>query len=96
MVAHEVISDKDYVLRGATATAVDLSKFGTISGKKYGEPLDDSVCVCGFEKTLSTGQLIDFGDPVHPVMDRMEHLSTRHLVHSRMFSLFFVTNFLTA
>ena len=48
---------------------VDFSKFGTISGKKYGEPLDDPVCVCGFEKALLARQLIDFGDPIRPVMD---------------------------
>ena len=44
--------------------SVDLSKFGIVSEKKYGGPLDDPVCVCGFEKALSAGQLIDFGDPV--------------------------------
>ena len=62
MAAHNVTSDKDYVLCGATAMAVDLSKLGTISGKKYGEPLNDPVCVCGFEKDLSAGKLIDFSD----------------------------------
>ena len=48
MVAHDVISDKDYVLRGVAAMVVDLSKFGTISDKKYGEPVGDPVCVCAF------------------------------------------------
>ena len=45
MLAHDTTSDKDYVLRGAIAMAIDLSKFGIISGKKYGEPLDDPMCV---------------------------------------------------
>ena len=82
MVAHDVISDKDYVLHGAAAMIVEFSKFGSISGKKYEEPLVDPVCVCGFEKTLLAGQLIDFGDPVRPVMDCIEQLYTRQLVHS--------------
>ena len=33
IVAHDTILDKDYVLRGVAAMAVDLSKFGTISGR---------------------------------------------------------------
>ena len=74
---------------------VDFSKFGTISGKKYGEPLDDPVCVFGFEKAHSARQLIDFGDIVLAVIDFIEQLSTRQLVHSRIVSLFFVTYFLT-
>ena len=32
MVAHDTTLDKDYVLRVAAAMAVDLCKFGTISG----------------------------------------------------------------
>ena len=77
MIAHSMNLNKDCVLRGASAMTVDLSKFGSISGKKYEEPLGDPVCVCGFEKALSAGQLIDFGDPVRPVMDCIEQLSTR-------------------
>ena len=57
--------------------SVDLSKVGIVSGKNYGEPLDDPVCICGFERALSARQLIDFGDWVRPVMDCIEHLSTR-------------------
>ena len=75
---------------------VDLNKLGSISGKKYGEPLDDPVCVCSFEKVLLAEELIDFGDPVRPMMDCIEQLSKRQLVHSRMISLFYVTKFLTA
>ena len=77
MFAHDTKSDKDYVLSGEAAMAVD-----------------DPVCVCGFEKALSAGQLINFGDPVCSVMDCIEQLSTRKLVHSRMVSIFFVTKFL--
>ena len=55
MIVHDTTSNKDYFLRGAAAGVIDLSKLGPVSGKKYGEPLDDPVCVCGFEKTLSTG-----------------------------------------
>ena len=62
MVTHDTTSGQGCFLRGAEAMSVDLSKFGIISGKKYGELLDDPVCVCGFEKALSAGQLIDFGD----------------------------------
>ena len=64
MVAHDTTSNKDYILRVAAAMAIDLSNFATISGKKCEEPLDDRVCVCGFEKALSAGQLIYFGDRV--------------------------------
>ena len=95
MVAYDVISNKEYVLRGATAMVVDFSQFGSISRKRYGEPLGDLVCFCVFEKALLAGQLVDFGDPVHPVMNCIEKLSTRQLVYSQMVSLYFVTRFLT-
>ena len=58
--------NKDCRLRGASAMTVDFGKLGTISGKKYGEPLEDLVCVCGFENALLTGQLIERGDPDRP------------------------------
>ena len=32
MVVYDVVSDKDYVLRGAVAMVVDFSKLGSISG----------------------------------------------------------------
>ena len=82
MVAHGMLLDKDYVLCDAAAMAVDLSKLGSISEKKYEEPLDDHVCVYSFEKALSAGQLIDFGDSVRPAMDCIEQLSTHQLVLS--------------
>ena len=75
---------------------VELSRFGIICGRKYGKPLDDPVCVCGFKTALSIGKLIDFGDLTRPVMDCIEQLSTRQPVHSRLVSLFLVTMFLTA
>ena len=54
------------------------------------------MCVFGFEKALSARQLIDFGDPVRPVMYYIKQLSTRQHVHSQMVSLLSVTKFLTA
>ena len=69
MVAHDTTSNKDCVFRDAAAIAIDLSKLGSVSGKKYGEPLGDPICVCGFKKALSVGQLIDFGDPARRVKD---------------------------
>ena len=96
MVAHDVISNKDYVLRDAAAMVDDFSKLGNISVKKYEAPLADPVGVCGFEKALSAGQLIYFGDPVRPVMDCIEQLSTSQIFHSRVVSLYIVTRFLTA
>ena len=96
MIAHNSTSIEDCILRGASAMTTNLSKLGTISSKKHGEPLDDSLCVYGFEKVLSAGQFIDFGDPVRPVMDCIEQLCTRQLVRSRMGSLFFITKFLRA
>ena len=74
---------------------IDLSKLGSKSDKKHGEPLDYPVCVCRFDKALSAGQLIDFGGPVRPVIDCIEHFPTHQLVHSRVVSLYFVTRFLT-
>ena len=56
MVAHTMKLNRDCALRGASAMTIDLGKSGSISGKKYGEPLDDPVCVCGFEKILSAGK----------------------------------------
>ena len=82
MVAHTTKLNKDCALRGALAMVIDVSKLGIISDTKYGEPLDDAVCVCGFEKSLSAGQLIDFGDTVRPEMYCIEQLSTRQLVHT--------------
>ena len=71
-VVHEVISSKDYVFHGAATMVVDLSKYGSISGKKYEEPLGDAVSVCGFENALSAGQLFDFGDAVGLVLECIE------------------------
>ena len=85
-----------FLLRGAAAMVVDLSKFSSVSGNKYGEPLGDPACVYGFEKAFSVGKLIDFGDLLHPVMDCIEKLSTHQPVHSEIVSLFFITKFLTA
>ena len=48
MVAHDLRSDKDYVLLGAAEMSVDLCKLDNISGRRCGEPLDDHVCVYGF------------------------------------------------
>ena len=72
MIAHDTTSNKDCFFRGAAAMVVDISKLGSVSGKKYGEPLGDPVCVCSFEKAILAVQLIDFGDPVRPVMDCIE------------------------
>ena len=67
------------------------------SDRKFGELLGgESIRICGFEKVLSTGQLIDFGDPARPVMDYIEQLSARQLVDSGTVSLFSVNNLLTA
>ena len=45
MVAHDMTSDRDNLLRDAAAMAVDLNNFDIMFGKKYGEPSDDPVCV---------------------------------------------------
>ena len=81
MVGHDMKSNNDCVFRSASAMTADLSKFDTESGKKYGDPLGDPVCVCGFEKALSARQLIEFDDQVRPVMVFIEQLSTRQLVY---------------
>ena len=95
-VAHQSTCNKDSFFRGETVIAVDFSSFDCLSEKEYGEPLDEPIFVCGFEKALSAGLLIDFGDPTRPVTDCIEQLSTRQLIHSRMVLLYFVTKFLTA
>ena len=69
---------------------------GCIFGKKYGEPFVDPVRICSLEKALSAEQLIDLGDPIRPVMDCIEQLYTRYLVHSRVVSLYFITKSPTA
>ena len=96
MIAHQPLSNKDKSLRGVAKMAVDFSKLGCLSGQKYGEQLFEHVRVSGFEKILSVGQSIDFGDPVRPVMDYIEQLSTRQLVYSRKGSLLFMNKYLTA
>ena len=60
MVAHDMTSDEDCFLLRATTMSVDLSKLVIVSTKTYGEPLDNPVCVCGFEDALSAGHLIGF------------------------------------
>ena len=55
MVAYNTKLNSNCALRGASAMKFDLSKFGSIPCMKYVEPLDDPVCVCGFEKALSAG-----------------------------------------
>ena len=62
MNAHKSSCDKDSLFCGTRAMAVDLNKFGCLLNFKYGEATGELVCACGFEKTLSAGQLIDFGD----------------------------------
>ena len=96
MVAHDVITSMDYIFRGASAIVFDLSKFGSLSGKKYDGSFGDTVCVCCFEKALSDGQLIDFGDSACPVRDCIEQLPRRQSVHSKMVSFYFIAKFLTA
>ena len=76
--------------------AIDLSNIGCLSGQRYGVPLGELVCVYGFEKTLSSGQLIDFGFSTRPVMDCIEKLSIRQTAHSRMVLVFFINKYLTA
>ena len=68
-IAHKSLHSKDNFFRGAAEIAVDFSEFGCFSDKNYGEPLGEPIKVCGFEKALSAGQLIDFGEPASPVMD---------------------------
>ena len=77
MVAHDTISDEHYVLCDAAVMAVDLSKFSIIDGSKYGEPLYDPVCACGFEKALLARKLIYFGDQARQLTDLFELLFTR-------------------
>ena len=43
MVAHTTKLDKDCAFRGSSAMKIDLSKLGSIPGKKYGELLNDPV-----------------------------------------------------
>ena len=50
----------------------DFSTFGSMSLQKYREPRGEPVCVRVFEKTLSAGKLIEFGDPVRSVIDYSE------------------------
>ena len=69
MIAHQSFLNKDYFPRGADSRVVDFSRFGCLSDQKYGESFDELVIVCSFQKTLSAGQLIEFGDPVRSVMD---------------------------
>ena len=54
------------------------------------------MCVCRVKKALSAGQLFEFLDLVHPVLDCIEQLSKRELVHSRIVSLYSVARFLMA
>ena len=49
MISQDTTSNNDWFIRGAAAVAVELSKLGSVSRKKYGEPLVDHVFVCGFE-----------------------------------------------
>ena len=69
MIAHSSLPNKDNFLRFVAAMAFDFSKIGCLSGQKYGESLGGPVSVCSFEKALSGGQLIEFGNPVRPVMN---------------------------
>ena len=52
MVPYHTTLNKDCVLRGEAAMAVDLSTFRTVFGKNNGELLDDPVFVCCLEKSL--------------------------------------------
>ena len=54
MIALDTRFNKDHNLRGASVMDEDLSKSGSVSGKTYREPLDDSLCFWGFEKTIKS------------------------------------------
>ena len=47
----------------------------------------EEVCTCAEKATMSPGMLIDFGDPMNPVMVCIEHVLTRMLVHFRIAAL---------
>ena len=64
MIVHQSSCNEYSFFRSAAVIALDFIKFGSFSEKKYGEPLDELICVYVFEKALSAGQMIDFGDPV--------------------------------
>ena len=64
--------NKDNLLSGALDIAVDFSKLGCISDKRYGEPLGETIFVCGFEKAFSAGQLIDSGYLARSVINCIE------------------------
>ena len=67
MIAHNSLCDKHHLLSGATAMAVDFNKFGCLWNIKYGKAIGEAVCVCGFEKAFSAGQLIYSDDLICPV-----------------------------
>ena len=73
----------------------NLSKFGSLSGLKYEQTVSEIICACDFEKFLSADQLIDFGDPVRPVMDCIEQRSTHQPVYCQMVRLFLLYKQLT-
>ena len=79
MVANNTTSIKDCIFHDAVAMAVDLCKLGSVPGKKYKQPLDARACVCSFEKAIYAGQLQNIVDPVHPLRDLIEQLSTCYL-----------------
>ena len=88
MIVCQPLCIKDNVLRGAAMMTVDSIRFGCLSGLKYGESLVEPVCVCGFDMALSARYLIEFDDPVRPVMDCIEQPSIRQLIRCRIISLF--------
>ena len=91
IVGYDETSNKYRVFRSSAAMTINLSWFCHVSGKGYGEPLSDPICICGFERALSAGKIINFGDLARPVMDCIQQLSIFQIVHSQIVPIYFVT-----
>ena len=63
MIARDTTLMSDFYLHLAAAITVDFSRFCTISGLKYEEPVCEPVRVFGFENTLPVGNLISCSNP---------------------------------
>ena len=69
-----------------STSVVDLSQFG--SERKHGNSvLGMTAWVWAEGMKIQSGKLVSFGDVQHPVVDCIEHYSSRKLVHYRLASM---------
>ena len=74
MTTHQPLCSMDNLIRSAAAIAVDFKNSTVCLVRSKESPLASFFFVCYFEKSLSVGILLNFGDTTRPVINCIEEL----------------------